>query len=232
MDMNLTEIQSRLQDYYQRTFPDHQEAEILEVTPFTVGWESIIYAFKVLPDPKAGNQPQSRILRIYPGTDANFKSLREFEGLQVLHRLGYPVPQVYHLEREQSPFEKPFLLMEQIPGEMMWPVLDRAQPEHATRLINQFCQLFVQLHALDWHDFVPADQQTNFRDPYVFIDGFLSMLRNEAALHPDLNAFMPILEWLETRRGRVPCSRPAPVHWDFHPGNVILKSDGSAIVID
>ena len=34
------------------------------------------------------------------------------------------------------------------------------------------------------------------------------------------------------RRYEVPCTRPAPVHWDFHPGNVILKPDGAAVVID
>jgi aminoglycoside phosphotransferase (APT) family kinase protein len=232
MELDFTEIQSLLEEYYRRTFPSHQDAEITEIQNLTDGWESIMYAFKLVVEPQIGSQPQSLVLRIYPGTNANPKSQREFEGMQVLYRLGYPVPQVYHLERENSPFEKPFLLMERIDGELMWPVLDRAQPQQVAELIDQFCALFVRLHALDWQVFVPADQQADFHDPYVFIDGFLDLLRKETEFHPDLSAFAPVLDWLEARRDQVPCGRPAPVHWDFHPANVILKPDGSAVVID
>lgn len=44
--------------------------------------------------------------------------------------------------------------------------------------------------------------------------------------------FLPVLEWLEARRDQVPCLRPSPIHWDFHPGNVLLRDDGSMVVID
>jgi aminoglycoside phosphotransferase (APT) family kinase protein len=41
-----------------------------------------------------------------------------------------------------------------------------------------------------------------------------------------------IVDWLEARRDAVPCLRPAPIHGDYHPGNVLLRADGSAVVID
>jgi aminoglycoside phosphotransferase (APT) family kinase protein len=232
--MNSEQIQNQLQDYYRRMLPGHQGAHVSDLVPMNEGWESIIYAFKLVPDPKTGDQPQNLILRIYPGMNAVQKSQREYEGMQVLYQVGYPVPKVLHLEREYSPFDggRPFLLMERIPGEMMWPLLDRAQPEQVAVLITQFCELFVQLHALDWRAFVPVAEQYAYQDPFIFIDRFLNMLRGEMVHFPDLKAFSPVLDWLEGGRDQVPCARPAPVHWDFHPANVILKPDGAAVVID
>jgi Ser/Thr protein kinase RdoA (MazF antagonist) len=40
------------------------------------------------------------------------------------------------------------------------------------------------------------------------------------------------MDWLIARRDTVPCLRPSPIHWDFHPGNILLGDDGSAKVID
>jgi aminoglycoside phosphotransferase (APT) family kinase protein len=232
MGQNLSEIQSRLQDYYHHTFPEQKDAQILGVASLTEGWESIIYAFKVVADPKSDNQPQNLILRLYPGTDAKFKSQREFKGMQVLHRLGYPVPLVYHLERENSPFEKPFVLMEKIEGDMLWSVLGRSEPRKRAALITQFCDLFGQLHRLDWRPFVPETEHTNFTDPYIFADRFIAEVHNAAATFPNVKVFQPIIDWLKAHTGTVPCARPAPVHWDFHPGNIILRPDGAMSVID
>jgi len=232
MDQNLPEIQSRLQDYYHQTFPKLNDAQIVGVTPLTEGWESIIYAFKVVTGPQLADQSQNLILRIYPGTDAHLKSQREFEGMQMLHQLGYPVPKVYHLERENSPFGQPFLLMEKIEGELLWPVLEQSPPERMVDLLSQFCTLFVQLHQLDWQSFRPKAEQADLTAPYIFVDRYLAWLGNAAATFPDLNAFQPVLNWLEARKQTVPCSRPAPVHWDFHPANVILRPDGTMCVID
>jgi hypothetical protein len=46
---------------------------------------------------------------MYPGNDAYEKSAKEFVTMKHLHEVGYPVPQVHHLERENSPWGKPFV---------------------------------------------------------------------------------------------------------------------------
>ena len=124
------------------------------------------------------------------------------------------------------------MIMEHIEGEMMWPVLDRSTATDSAALVTSFCELFVQLHALDWREFVPTQYQPAVEDPYHFIDRYLNWLRSMSEPFPDLKAFLPFIEWLEMRRDKVPCKRPAPVHWDFHPGNLILQSDGNIKVID
>jgi len=231
--MNLSVIKNQLEDYYRLASPHYQEAKVSNLVSINEGWESIIYAFDLIPDPQKQDPIQHLILRIYPGTDAQDKSHREYDGLQVLYQAGYPVPQVFALECDNSPFEgRPFLLMERIPGEMMWPVLDRSQPDRAAGLITQFCELFVQLHNLDWRAFVSAQDHLRYQEPYIFIDAFLNQLQAAAEPFTELNGFLPVIDWLLTKRDQVPCPQPAPVHWDFHPGNVILKPDGSAVVID
>ena len=44
--------------------------------------------------------------------------------------------------------------------------------------------------------------------------------------------FLPIVAWLEERREAVSCLHPSLVHGDFHPNNILLRDDGSAVVID
>jgi len=231
--MNTDQVQEQLEAYYRSTFPNHQNAQISKITELTQGWESIIYAYKLVVDPRAGSQPQSLIFRLYPGTDAYQKSQQEFEGMQVLYRLGYPVPQVYHLEREHSPFGKPFLLMEFIKGELMWPLFSRSTTERRRGLITQLCELQVALHNLDWRPFVPVDDRRAIeQDAYIFVDRWLAEVRGIMGRFPTLAAFSPIMDWLEARRDTVLCDRPSPVHWDFHLNNLILQPDGSAVVID
>jgi aminoglycoside phosphotransferase (APT) family kinase protein len=231
--MKAKQIQQQLQDYYQRTFPKHQHAQIVAISDLTDGWESIMYAFKMVADPQAGSQPQSLVLRIYPGTDAYHKSQREFDGMQILYQLGYPVPQVYHLEREQSPFEKPFVLMEFVEGDLMWPAISQGTPTRRRELISQFSELQTALHNLDWQPFVSRDERSIIeQDAYIFVDRWLAEIRAAMNRFPALAAFAPVVEWLEARRKTVPCERPAPIHWDFHPNNLILQPDGGAVVID
>jgi len=118
--------------------------------------------------------------------------------------------------------------MEYIQGEMMWHLIDRASVDQQEQLIDQFCQLFVKLHALDWKQFdasLPGD------DPFFFIDRWLDEARRELKRFPEVDA-SPFLEWVIARRTLFACKRPSPVHYDFHPGNVLIKPDNHAMVID
>jgi aminoglycoside phosphotransferase (APT) family kinase protein len=40
------------------------------------------------------------------------------------------------------------------------------------------------------------------------------------------------MKWVAARRELYTCARPSPVHHDFHPGNILVRADGSAAVID
>jgi aminoglycoside phosphotransferase (APT) family kinase protein len=42
----------------------------------------------------------------------------------------------------------------------------------------------------------------------------------------------PVFEWLHDHLSGLISSRLAILHWDFHPENIILRPDGSMVVID
>jgi aminoglycoside phosphotransferase (APT) family kinase protein len=225
------EITRRLQTYYEGILAIKDGVQVRDLASINPGWESELYAFTLeygLPSDRAC---QELVLRIYSGDDAQGKSAHEFRSMRRLYEAGYPVPQVRRLERIGSPFGKPFIIMDRIRGEMMWTMLSNASEEKQLELTRLFCKLFARLHTLDWRLFVDEEERAQFEDPYVFVDGWLSIARGslEKFAWP---GFLPIVEWLQERREMLICPRPSPIHNDFHPSNVLLQADGSPVVID
>jgi aminoglycoside phosphotransferase (APT) family kinase protein len=225
------DLQPGLQTYCQGAFGSWYGARIREVANLSTGWESEMYSFHLEHGPAEQRQCEDLILRIYPGDDAHGKSAREFHGMRRLHNAGYPVPRVLALEREDSPFGQPFVIMQRINGRMLWPLLFGSPREQQDELLTVFCELFVQLHALDWRPFVEDVARVDMADPYFFEDRWLEDGRR-AIEELDMPGFLPIVDWLGARKDQVPCRRPSVVHQDFHPNNVLLRDDGSGVVID
>jgi aminoglycoside phosphotransferase (APT) family kinase protein len=220
-----------LQDTIVRALPDRTNATVSDLASLSVGWESDVYAFDLASGPPDARQREALVLRVYPGADAHTKSAREFHGMRQLFAAGYPVPRVLALERDASPFGKPFVIMERVAGEMMWSPLFRSPEPRQSALLGLLCELFVRLHRLDWRPFVADPAAVERAGPYAFVDGWLAEARSILGQFgvPDAAA---MLDWLEVRRDRVPCVQPAPVHLDYHPNNILLGRDGSAHVID
>lgn len=224
-------MQKRLQEFIAHAMPDRREPLVSEPVEISSGWESEIHAFALQHGEAEPRKREDLILRIYPGDDAYEKSAREFGGMRRLYEEGYPVPYVHALEREDSPFGKPFMIMDRVDGEMMWRQLDTAGPADRHKLLGQFSELFVRLHTMDWRPFVDEAEPFDAEDAFVFVDRWLTTAGSAVKSFPEVD-FRPVCDWLEERRDHLPCSRPSPVHQDFHPGNVIVLEDGSAVVID
>lgn len=224
-------MQHKLQNYYAKTFPGRAAAQVSDLTVISNGWESDVYGFTVESGPADARRSEALVLRIYPSDEAYHISEREFRGMRRLYEAGYPVPQVYALERENSPFGRPFVIMERIEGELLWPLLAAAPAAEQRAWLSRFCQLFVQLHRLDWTRFAEDAARYERVGPYIFVDEWLARMRANTERF-ELAGFLPALAWLEAWRSQLPCPRPAAVHWDFHPGNVLARPDGSLAVID
>lgn len=220
-----------LQAYCEDEFQSKHDVRICNLENIATGWESEIYAFSLEHGQASKRVHEELVLRLYSGAGALDKSAHEFRSIKRLHEVGYPVPQVYVLEREQSPFGMPFIVMEKIDGRVMWAQLDAANETVGAELIAQFCKLFARLHQLDWRLFVEEAEQPKFHDPYTFVDEWFGIAQHFLGQFPD-SGFRAIVEWLENRRALVPCQKPAPTHNDFHPGNVLVQNDDSPVVID
>jgi len=223
----MSEQKQILETYLKNRFSNKPALTILRLDKIADGWESDNHVLTV--EYGEGHRTQEDwVWRIYSGEGSQGKAAREFNSLKKLFAAGYPVPQVFLLEIEHSPVDRPFIIMEYIPGEVMWEMIDSTPSDRRTQLIDQFCQSFAQLHALDWRlfdDNLPADA------PFFFIDRWMDGARNAVQKFPKLN-LASFLEWVATRRNQFACHCPAPIHHDFHPGNVLVTMDSRAVVID
>lgn len=224
-----SDVQDRLFSYIRQT---RQIRQIHNFIKITSGWENEVYLFDAEYNVEGKRDYEELVLRIYQGDNVAGKAQREFKAMKRLHELGFPVPKVYTLETENPIFGNPFVIMEKINGQIFWKVIDNVTPEKRMVLVNQFCQIFVNLHSLDWQllDFpqLPYDP----KEPYGYINHLLLWVKGYADKFPESKPFQPVLDWLSDNREAVPCERLSIVHWDYHPANLILKDDGEAIVID
>jgi aminoglycoside phosphotransferase (APT) family kinase protein len=113
----------------------------------------------------------------------------------------------------------------------MWPAMASLPPAGQQARLAQFCALFVQLHRLDWRPFVTDPAALAAAGPYMYVDQALRDARWDVE-HLGLTGFGPLVDWLAAHRGQAACTQPAVVHRDFHPSNVLLRADDSAVVID
>jgi len=227
----MEDIRSRLQTYFRTAHPERTALEISNLVTMTSGWESDVHKFRLewgAPDERVR---EDLILRIYPGEDAYGKSAHEYHSLKLLWNTGYPVPRVNLLEREASPFGKPFIIMEQINGSGMWRPMFHSAPSEQKKLMTLFCGLFARLHALEWRTAVPDPTQWEPSGEHAIIARQLNRWQSLIATLP-IPGFQANWEWLLEHQHEVKSQNASPVHWDFHPENLLLKDDGTAVVID
>lgn len=224
-------IQHTLQETCTHNFPANEFVCIDNVRRISDGWETDIYEFDLDSGQPGERTREELILRIYPGAGGAIESAREFIGMRWLHESGYPVPQVHLQAGEDSPFGHPFVIMDRIDGQAMYQIMNNVPVEEQEGLLTLFCDLFVNLHNLDWRSFSESAKQIDHGDPYQYCDYWISTGRQGIQQY-DLQGFSEPLDWFEEKRPEIPCTRPSVVHLDFHPNNVLMRTDGQAFVID
>lgn len=229
--MMQTKMQHQLQNYYQAHCPNLEDVEVSALTKIAAGWESEIIAFTLTHGYAGKRISQALVLRCFPGDESGERSANEFHSIRRLNEIGYPAPQVFIFEYEHSPFEMPFIIMERLYDSDMWSELHRADAVTYPKLMTAFSRLIVQLHQLDWRRFVDENEQPRYEDPYAAIEHWLGIAEMGHARFPN-SGLLPVLEWIQARRDDFYCPRPAPIHNDFHPGNVLLQPSGLPVVID
>lgn len=223
----MSEQKQILERYLREKFRDKPALTIVRLEKIADGWESDNHVVTI--EYGIGQRTrEDRVWRIYSGAGNREKAEREFSAMRKLSIAGYPVPRVFLLEVEQSPIGKPFVVMEFIQGEVMWDLLDNSPKDKRRSLLDQFCQLYARLHALDWKQF---DDSLPDNKPFFFIDRWLDEARGVLHNFPEVDAY-PFLDWVTTRRELFACERPSPVHQDFHPGNILVNANDDAAVID
>lgn len=212
-------------------FPSRRGVTIGDVEKISGGWETELYSFAMEYEEQGKRHRQEMIVRIFPSTDAERKSRREFTAMKNLHGVGFPVPEVYLLEAGGSVLGRPFIVMERVLGRVMTDLFIKSSVERREKLLTLFCELFICLHSIDLRRVFPDGVSINLGDPYSFVDRKLGAMQRviERFQRTELS---PVLHWLQARRDTVPCERNSVLHLDYHPDNIIVRENGSAAVID
>jgi len=219
-----TNMEEEVLAYYKLCYPDVTNADLIveEFCNITDGWETEVFSFKLKSKLSTLPTPKHLILRIYPGQDAYVKSVREFHAMKKLHELKYPVPRVFLLERENSPFNQPFVIMEYISGIIMGERFSSPEVQ------RQFVKLFTKLHSLNYRAFVT--DTSPYKNDLVRMR--LKDFRNIIS-HYKRKEYLPVIDWFDHESHKIITNTFSPIHFDFHPYNILIrKEDKKPIVID
>ena len=231
MHDGLAGLKRDLQRFSETHFSDYRGLCVTDLTPIAEGWENEVYSFVMHYEHMGQRMREDLILRLYPGVDATDKSGHEFRVMEGLHGVGYPVPKLHVLESNGTCLGKPFVIMERIDGRSLGEAARGASPQRYQELLRLFCDLFVQLHTLDWEAALPETDQRLCVDPQTSTLETLRLF--EARTHRfEQHAFAPVFEWLRRQLPKVQQYEPCLIHCDYHPHNILLREDDKAFVID
>ncbi|MHA2024055.1 MAG: phosphotransferase, partial [Candidatus Thorarchaeota archaeon] len=220
-----------LQEYLFQRYPEWSNIVIHNFNDITSGWETEILSFDVAYTVNGISERHGWISRAYPGKTGVERSTSEYELLQILHSIDYPVPEVVLLETDSKWLGKPFIIMERINGATMWDLMQVGTEETTQEMVQMFSKLFVQLHDLDWSKFPKVPERyfkTNPKDMYKnVITGVRDWITRASVEY-----LVPLVDWLDEYYHEIEFDRYSIIHGDFHPMNILIGEEGSPFVID
>jgi len=202
-----------------------QKIKILDLNEITSGWETELFTFTLQYSKNEVVKQKKLVIRMYPGESAERKLTHEFFIYNSISKQNYPVPKIHYMSTDKQYVGKPFLIMDWVRG----GVLDDRMSSNPEETIRVFCNLFVDLHKLDWKPFVSSLDSNKTYTPSI--DYHLDLLERRVKQNK-LDELEPILIWLRKERKRIKNHYLAIGHFDFHPFNILLNENGDPFVID
>jgi aminoglycoside phosphotransferase (APT) family kinase protein len=224
----LEKATSLAQRLYAATFPQRQHIHLLADAEVHAGWEGTIFSLQLGYEEDHGEHADRVALKCYYDRAGQQKGYTEWLALRQLAHSHYPVPVAFSSSFEHFPLEQTCILMEGIEGPGMRQVFRAASQDKQIALLQEFCRLQVALHAIDWQLFVTDPEE------YCADDFLASQVAKERQFAEGYfpGCFAPAFRWLTEKMVQLPGPCLALVHGDFHLGNLLLRPDGTAVVID
>jgi aminoglycoside phosphotransferase (APT) family kinase protein len=222
-------VSEGLTKFYREGKPKWKRVAVRDTTDLTSGWETEIYGFTL--EYREPNRSVSRrlVARLYPGRYAVEKAEHEFGVIGRLGEAEYPVPAVHDIETDLEVLGMPFITMDWIEGHSMMDDFLGTPIEELGPHLETFTSLFVDLHRVDPARVFP--ESPCFEDTSDYLD--LALERTRRGLEERGPPWLgPVLDWLEEGKHEVSPGRFSVLHRDFHPGNIMVRPDGSHAVID
>ncbi len=220
-------IENELEGYLREINPTWLDISVSSVKDITSGWETWLYRFELDYTSEGDVQEERLVLRVY-SENASRKARREFTTMSRLHEDGYPVPRVYWVDERGDLLGRPFIVMDFIEGRNMEEEFLSGSEEDLKRALEIMMKLFVELHSIDAARLFP--EYVGVTTP-SYIDSVLDWARRNAE-DSGVELTAPIIDWLEEHKAGVTPMEPSLLHRDFHPMNIMIRVDGSPVVLD
>jgi aminoglycoside phosphotransferase (APT) family kinase protein len=150
--------------------------------------------------------------------------VREFDVLERLAVVGFPVPQVYLCETDSAPLGFPFIIMQK-EDVKVGSLVD----------LDSFADTLSQLHNLKAKELgikslkFPKDSLTFALDRTICLKEYLIETRHYRELRKLFNL---AIEWLESNTSGNNCPEYSLIHGEYHPRHVLITSGNELKVID
>ncbi|MBD3192950.1 MAG: phosphotransferase [Candidatus Heimdallarchaeota archaeon] len=218
-------ILNGISDFIKEKESGFQDIRLENLNEITAGWEAELFSFVLYYKHNGEEIVKKLVIRMYPSISEIHKLDTEYLIYKLLADLHYSVPKVYYKAKDLNYVGKPFLIMDWLTGGTLDEKL-RSQPQESMLL---FCQLFVELHDLDWKPY--SEKLLSNGISILSIDSLLKRYENRIKQN-NLTELQPINAWLKKRRKEVNNLDLSITHCDFHPYNILLNDEGDTFVID
>lgn len=232
-------LEARIVDYLATQLPEGRDFALHNVQRIAVGWSHETWLFDLAWRDGGEARQRGLCLRRDPGNTLlrHLSSLEEqFRVLQCLADMPLPTPKPYWFESDPAILDRPFLIMEKVPGTCPspWGREGRAFYEAAAArgtLPAHFTATLATLHTLDWRaaglDFlgVPAPGTTFARRE---IAKWRQLI--DVSGHAPEPILTDLIAWLEANAPSV--DRVTLVHGAYRTGNLLIHDDRISAVLD
>ena len=220
----MADIEKRLLEYFQENYPHRSGLEI-KLISMNQGWETELKKINMKYKIDNENYHESIVIRIYPDIYGEEKAKKEYHLMRSLDSIGYPVPEVYHLETTGKVIGRPFITMEYVQGDVLAEIITN-QKEY--NKILAMMELLVKLHETDPRFVYPNRPLPTSKEA---IERYLKY--QQKYLEETKNTMlMPVSKWIAERMDKIIMTRPCLIHGDYHANNILISDNGEMTVID
>jgi aminoglycoside phosphotransferase (APT) family kinase protein len=232
-------IEDKIADYLKAKLPEARKLTLSDFVHTPGGWSHEIYIFYANWIEDGHQRRRGFCLRKDPGVGLlrGLSSLKQqFQVIKALEATVVPTPEAYWYEEDASLLGGPFFVMERVEGEVPNPwaragKLFYAEAAKRGQLPRRFIEALASLHNLDWREagleFIGVpDRGKDFARREI--------AKWEGLIHESLRKPEPVLtELLMWLKANAPeAQRLAFVHGAYRTGNLIIRDDAIAAIID
>jgi aminoglycoside phosphotransferase (APT) family kinase protein len=235
----LPTVQKKIVGYLESKMPSARNLALSDFVHSAGGWSHEIYVFFASWNEDGRAMRRGFCLRKDPGSGLlrELSSLREqFRVIKALEATSAPTPKAYWYEEDPSMLGGPFFVMEKVEGEVPNPWSRAGKQFYADaakrgKLPRSFVEALASLHNLDWRgaglDFigVPGDGKDFALREIAKWESLIAQ-----SIRKPEPVLIELLMWLKANAPET--RRLAFVHGAYRTGNLIIKDDAIAAIID